>query len=539
VTIHTNLLRWGRRPTGPLGRIRAQAGGPASEGGDRTRRTGPGAEDGGLGAEDGFTLIEVIVSALLVAFIAIATFNGFDVANRTTADQRHHDQAVVLAAQSQELLRSDSAATLDPLELTAHTYTQTLGGEKYTIVQHDKWINDANPNASCSAVGKEHSNHAGNYLEIVTEVSWPQLLAAGRKPLKQSSLITPPDGSGLEVDVVNGRIPLQPVAGVTVRAGEAESATGEAGCVIFGGIPATRITVEAFKPGDVTPTGAIKKVAPEYLITPNITTRLEAVLNQGAAITAKFTHEGKPVTGDTFVALNSKLEPGPSFEVGSTRFNASYGKEGEYEALPGVEKEPESYKEKATTPINATYYPTGDLFPYENPWSVYAGDCPANNPHTVDPGEITESSISVPALEPGQKAEVQVPTSEVKLIVYKGTKIAPGEHETTALPVKITNTECAASATPNNALHLKVEHTQQTTAAKITNAEDGKLEAPYQPFGKSFKLCLYNSAKNQSSATTYADETIAGPTISLYLKEPLEYTEGSGRKIKLSAGNTC
>ncbi|MGH2854183.1 MAG: type IV pilus modification PilV family protein [Solirubrobacteraceae bacterium] len=514
--IDTNLLRRWRAPTGQLSRIRARCGGP--------------------GTEEGFTLIEVIVSALLVGFIAIATFNGFDVANRTTADQRHHDQAVVLAAQSQELLRSDSAATLDPLEHTAHAYTQTLGGEKYTVVESDKWINDANPNATCSAVSKEHSSHAGNYLEIVTEVSWPQLLAAGRKPLKQSSLITPPDGSGLEVDVVNGRIPLQPVAGVTVRAGEAEAATGEAGCVIFGGIPATRITVEAFKPGDVTPTGAIKKVAPEYLITPNITTRLEAVLNQGAAITAAFTHEGKPVTGDTFVALNSKLEPAPSFEVGSTRFNAAYGKEGEYEALPGTGG-PESYKEKATTPKNATYYPTGDLFPYENPWSVYAGDCPANNPHTVDSSEYSEASVSVPALEPGQNAEVKVPTSEVKLTAYKGTKSVPIEHETLSQAVKITNTECASlPSPPNNALHLKAEHTQSTTS-------EGKLEAPFQPFGKSFKLCLYDEAKHTTYTTTYADETTAGPTIGIYLKEPAgPYADGNGHTVTvktLQASNTC
>src|SRR6185312_16565011 len=65
------------------------------------------------GAEDGMTLIEVIVSALLVGLVAIATLTGFNSVKRTTADERLHDQAAVLLAESQEQLRSDSAEVLD------------------------------------------------------------------------------------------------------------------------------------------------------------------------------------------------------------------------------------------------------------------------------------------------------------------------------------------------------------------------------------------------------------------------------------------
>ena len=49
-------------------------------------------------AQDGFLLVEVIVSAMLVALIVVATFNGFDVVNRAQAEDRAHDQAVILAA---------------------------------------------------------------------------------------------------------------------------------------------------------------------------------------------------------------------------------------------------------------------------------------------------------------------------------------------------------------------------------------------------------------------------------------------------------
>jgi type II secretory pathway pseudopilin PulG len=527
--IDTNPLRRWRAPTGLLGRIRARRGGHAAEAGAPRR--------GGFAAEDGITLIEVMASALMVGFIAIATFNGFDVATGATAQERFHDQAALLAAQSQELLRSDSAATLDPLQQAAHVYTQTIGGQKYTITQSDRWISDTNQNASCSATGKEHSSQSGSYLQVHTMVTWSQQEATGEHALEQYSIITPPDGSGLEVDVLNGRTPELPVSGVTVVAGEAESTTGEAGCVIFGGIPATRINVEAFKVGDVvTPTDTIRKVFHEVLVAPNITTHVEAKLNQGAAITTEFTHEGKPATGDTFVAYNSQLEPAPNLELGSTRFG-TFGKEGEYDALPGT-TEAGSYKEKATTPISSTYYPTGDLFPFQGAWVVYAGDCLENNPETVDKTEFPANSDPSVTPEPGQDATVKVPTSEVMLEVYnKTTKIVGGGGlASTIFPVKITNSGCTAK-TPDNASTFSAIHIQSTTVA-------GHLEAPYQPFGKSFKMCLYDSTLKKTYTTTYANEKILGPTIGIYLEEPTgkSYSDGNGHTVEVQLApmtNTC
>ena len=396
----------------------------------------------GLAAQDGVSLIEVMVSALMVGFIVIATVTGFNAADHTTADERTHDQAAQVAAQSLEEMRSDSAATLDTIEKvngigSEHVYTQTIGGQKYTISQSVEWIPDNNPNANCSASSKEHSAQAGNYLRIATSVDWHQLEVEKRPPLRQYGIITPPDGSGLEVDVVNGRTPEQPVAGVTVLAGEAEATTGEAGCAILGGIPATTITVEVFKVGDVTEAGAIKNIAPEFAIAPNVTTHKEVVLNTGSYITAEFTHEGKKATGDTLVAYNPKMNLAPDFEVGSTRYGAFASETGAYDALPGeppTKEVPASYRATATTPISSEYYPTGDLFPFEKgPWEVYAGDCPANNPAVVTKGEISESSISA-ALEPGEDPTIKVPTSEVALTVYKGTKSATAKSKARLVP---------------------------------------------------------------------------------------------------------
>ncbi len=536
--INTTSFRRQRAPVGQFGRSHAESEGL------RFRR-------GRLAADDGVSLIEVMISTLMLGFIVIAVFTGFNAASRSTVEQRSHDQAAMLAAQSQEELRSDSADTLDAIEYPAsHVYTQTVGGEKYTITQTDKWIPDNNQSATCSASGKEHSNQGGDYLRIVSTVTWPQLeVAKTKRPgVEEASLITPPDGSGLEVDVLNGRTPDGPVAGVTAVAGEAEATTGEAGCVIFGGIPATRINIEVFKLGDVTEAGAIKKIYPEFAITPNITTRVEPVLNTGSYITAEFTHEGKTAKGDTFVTYNPKMNLAPNFEVGSTQFGAFTETTGEYHALPGTaptKEEPEPYKSTAKTAISSTYYPTGDLFPFEKgPWLVYAGDCPANNPAEVSKGEISESSISV-ALEPGQDPTVKVPTSEVKLTAYKGTKSLNNGAEGTVRPVKITNVACQElkekeevtdkkTYTPNNTSAFSVVHTQDTTTA-------GNLEVPFQPFGKA-RLCLYDEKEHKTYTTTYVDEKVAGQTINLYLAEPTgTNTEGNGHtvEVKSAFSNTC
>jgi Tfp pilus assembly protein PilV len=454
----------------------------------------------GACAEDGFSLIEVMVSALLVAFIAIATFNGFDVVTRATADQRHHNDAAVLAAQSQEDLRSDSASTLDQLQVTPHTYTQTVGGEKYTITQSAKWVNDNNQTVPCSATSKESgTNQNGSYLQITSSVTWLQQTATGRPALTQTSIITPPDGSGLEIDVTNGQIPLQPVAGVNVIVNNSELTTGEAGCVIFGSIPSTRASMEAYRLGYVTPTGAFSKSAKEVLIAPNITTRYPVTLAEGAAITADFTYEGlteykgKKVTGDTFVVYNnSPTNEKPYFEVGSTNFGyeKSGELEGDYKALAG------EYKQSATTPISAEHYPRGDLFPFpSSAWVVYAGDCPEDNAHS----NYTEVMNGSAILKPGEDRVVSIPMSRVQLAVWEGTQKVNGLATKNSYKVKITNTGCAAYATPNNAVSANLAHEQLF--------KEGGLEAPFQPFGK-YELCLYNEAAKRSDKVSYTNSNL-------------------------------
>jgi Tfp pilus assembly protein PilV len=448
--------------------------------------------------------MEVLISTLLVGLIVVATFNGFSDTNRVSQDERAHDQATVLAAQSQEQLRSDPATTLNALASAAHEYTQTVGGTVYTITQAAKLVNGSGATAGCSNTKSE--NEASNYLSVTTSVTWATLKARNRSAVTQSSVITPPDGSGLEVDVTNQNSPEEGIPNVSVISTGGSATTGANGCVIYAGIPATTANIEAYKPGFVTPSGEHKVIAKEVSIAPNITTHYHIYLGEGGTITAKFMNQGKAATGDTFVAFNNKMGVTPEFEVGSPTIE--YPSEAEYDPLPGTTTG--GYAAEAKTAVRSPTYPTGNLFPFTNAWTVYAGDCTENNPSKY--GSFEASKAIVP---PGNNISTSVPTSFLKLNMYKG--ISGTVKETTPQEVKITNQSCATQIphqVADNASESNYEHRQ------MTNGE-GNLTYPYQPFGK-FELCLaYNNAGTGThsiykTSSPYTNATEAGNTLTLY-----------------------
>ncbi len=488
----------------------------------------------------GFMLIEVVVSTLLIGLIVVATFTGFDVVNRTSADQRRHDQAVLLAAQSQEQLRSDPANALVALETTPHIYTRTVNGTQYTITQEVKAVAATGKSTGCSAT--ETSAQTGGNFRITSKVSWASL--GTRPPVKAESLITPPTGSALEVDVTNGE--SRAVSGVTAKASfvpvegggtaSEEGTTGAAGCVVLSGIPATKATVEIPEiTGFVTNSDGLEYPTKEVSIAPNYTVHYPVTYDRGGKIEAKFTYKGQQtyerepgkvekVTGDTFVTYNSHLTSEQKWQVGSTAF--------EYKAQGTEPKEP--YKSApsgyATTAFTATgsKYPKGNLFPFSSQsWETYAGDCPKNNPGTVTESQSEKIAAEKVVVERAGTTTAAVPMSYVLLNVYSGTEKEPKSLESTAYAVKITDTECEGYATPLNAFGATLAHSQLTSG-------EGHLTAPFQPFGNA-SLCLYNPSVSRTYKVSYDNLTVAGSKRNIFLGE----LSGSEKLAKREAEKTA
>jgi type II secretory pathway pseudopilin PulG len=501
------------------------------------------------GSEDGFTLIEVVVSTLIVGLVTIATFAGFDVLGKADADQRHHNEATVIAAQSQEALRSDPALALDELiNAGGHTYTQTVQGTKYTVSQTAAFQSGSGGTATCNAAAA-HASETSYYIRVSSSVRW-SVLGKSRPAVTETSIITPPIGSALEVDVTNGGTPELNVAGVTVFSEGAETTTGVNGCVIYNGIPATTANVEAYKHGWVTKGGEHSYIAKEVSIAPNVITHVEVQMAQAGAITAKFLYKGlatwerevgKPATletvkGDTFVAFNNQLHPTPESEVGSTRFE--FNAAGEYAPVP------EKYEATATTPIEPTNYPYGTLFPFEvkQKWSVYAGDCAKNSSELYG---VTPGSVVVTA---GNDVSVSVPMSYVAVNVYEKLKTTEGLTTKSPYPVKITNVSCTTplSPLPNNAYKATYNTAYKATYAHAnTTTAEAHLTQPFQPFGK-FSLCLYNEAAKKTYTATYTNSTVAGSKVNIFLGAgagtTTEGAEATKVEVTVATGqltNTC
>jgi type II secretory pathway pseudopilin PulG len=500
--------------------------------------------------EDGLTLIEVVITAMLVALIAIATLTGFQDIDRVSADQRFHNEGEMLASQAEEQLRGDPASTLDDLVGATghvHTYTTKLDGTLYTITQEANYFNESKPGSDCSAVGASESSSKedGDYLRVTSRVTWSQLEAAKRSPVSESSVITPPDGSALEVDASNGAIPDSNLSNVNaivkytgVEAKQPtviEGTTGTAGCVVFGGIPSTSATVEVKGlSGYVTESGSIDVPTKEVTIAPNITTHDPVVLNEGGAITAKFTYGGKEVEGNTFVAFYEGAKNANEYTVGAPKLEYESSGENKYKTI--TSESGNGYAYSATTPIYPSY-PKGDLFPFpysptepahQSKWQVFAGDCKENNANAID-SKVANVEAIVTA---GGKAESSVPMTDLVVNVYTGTVKTPEALSTKIYKVKLTDTSCSKSPAPNNASAANLEHTQETTPT-------GHLKYPYQPFGK-VKLCLANT--NESRIYTVEPDLTepAEHSDTVYLKESKSYTSPtSSDAVTVAPGTTC
>jgi Tfp pilus assembly protein PilV/predicted nucleic acid-binding Zn-ribbon protein len=496
----------------------------------------------GARGEDGFLLIEVIVSSMMVAIIVIGTLNGFDVESRVTEFDRNHDEAIVLASESQSELRSDPASVLAQIAAAAHTYKRTVGGTVYTVTQGAELQPASGAKAACSAT--EKNRQSGDAYRVTSTVSWPVQLVEKSPTVVASSIATPPIGSDLEIDAESGPAELGGVPGVTAKATyipeegsstSQEQTTNSEGCALFGDIPSTAAKLEVeSKSGWVTPSGKNELEPAELTLAPNYTTHYSVIYNQAGAIKAEYTYNNKTqievnsnnekekvklnVASDTFVAGNAGMNQSPNFEVGGVEFGP--GTPPLYEPLPGKETNA-GYAATAVTPT--------DLFPFpaaeKSYWTVYAGDCGENNPETVTGGSVKLEGEQV--VKPGETTTVKVPTSYTTLNLYGPTK---KESEITALgaserypyletansyPAMIDNLKCAAT-TPDNETTVNYKHLQATSTG---SASGGHLSFPFQPFGKEFTLCLVDSALERTYKVKYANTSTSGGNFSIFLHQ--------------------
>lgn len=331
--------------------------------------------------ERGFMLIEVLVSVMLLTIVAAGIYGGLTGASQTSGINKHRSQATQIAQQDQDRMR---AMAVSELSNYRDSTTSTIGNVTYTIASTASWITDDTGSASCTA-----GQAAAHYLRIASSVTWPGMPIP---PVTVESVVAPPAGSfgtnlgSLAVQVRDRDGNGEP--GVTVSLAGAKSytdVTNSAGCVLWGYLPvsATRYTVAIAKAGYVDPSG-VATPQQQVDVVGASTVTLAFDYDLGGRITA--TYQTLTRSGGTAVAANDTA----------------------FSAINSHMSVPVTFGDGA---LHASYT-SSVVFPFADPYGVYAGSCRGADPTTLSlPAQLAQ-------VDPGGTAAVTVlePPIDLKIL---------------------------------------------------------------------------------------------------------------------------
>ena len=322
-------------------------------------------------------LIEVLVSGLLLVIVALGVFAGFDGASATSGTIKARAMASGVAQQDQERMRAFKLALLSNYR---ETRSQTIAGVPYKVVSRGDWISDASGSTACGSASAR-----ADYLKISSTVTWPAMV--GAKPIKAESLVAAPNGSFG---------PSQGSLGVTVRDGSGTGVGGvpvslsgtaartdvtdDFGCVLYAFLPAGNYTVTLAAPGYVDRQGS-NTVTKSVSVIGEATNNVSLEYDRAGSIDIRFdTKVGaaapQPANWDTATISHSGLNP------------------------PGT-------RLFGTAGVSKATLAAGGLFPFNDPYAVYAGNCGNANPSvyghtpafvTVAAGTGYGATVRLPAL---------------------------------------------------------------------------------------------------------------------------------------------
>jgi Tfp pilus assembly protein PilV len=414
-------------------------------------------------SEAGDTLIEVLISAMVIVLVVVATLTALNSANRATSLDRSRSQADSLAQQDEDRLRSEPIAKLSELSETHEVVEQevTSGGTHYTVSSTAQYISDKTATASCTS-----TTPSADYIETASKVTWPEIGTS--KPVVETGIVSPPADSALIVQVTGAS--GEPVAKMNVQAEGTSNTTAETssdGCAILAVLPG-EYKLNVSKAGYVDQNGYENSdLDPSYTssfyITAEDSVKKSYEFAPAGALEVKFS--GANAEGDSFVAFNTGL--------------TSYRKFGTVETFaPSITS-------------------SKTVFPFTSKYTVYAGTCEADLP--TSNGQTSNPEVLVTA---GSPTAVTVPIAPINIVVNQGTQTSPGATMMSGFTGTLKDTGCE-------------------TTRKFTPSAAGKLPKPGMPFG-TYSLCVTGTiaGKPRKYTTTVANNSASGVTVpTIYLGE--------------------
>jgi type II secretory pathway pseudopilin PulG len=391
-------------------------------------------------AEDGFIIIEVLVSAVILAIVAGAVLALITATTHSAASERNHSVAYGLAQEDQAELRTFQISKLNRY---VHSETVEIGGTRYTIESRGTFVNNKSGTSSCT-----EANNSADYVQITSTVSSSTLLT----PVSLQSVVSPSSGS---LDPSHGTISFQVnnakgegVSGVSLTGSGTANFSGSSestGCAIFADLPSGNYRVVAEGKGLVTPEGT-ETWSKEQVGAPASGTQ---------QVQIRFDAPGR--VAPTFVYLEPKtglLTPAPvdSMEL--------YNSENEQKTI--------TFGTPTTTPRLATLNDTR-VFPFATKYLVYAGSCTSNNPDPENKG-INAAALANVLVTGGSVSSPQMQIPALNLTVTSGGNPVKGAK------VILTDNTCKYNST-----NVKREYTTNKTGHIVNSSTE--LETETQAVG--------------------------------------------------------
>jgi type II secretory pathway pseudopilin PulG len=414
-----------------------------------------------LRSSSGFSIIEVLVSALMVILIASATARALISSSHFSGDQRLRSQADSVASQDQDRLRGLSDQQLGQLDSTSQTRTVGLNATTFTVTSSSSHI-DTTGVSGCTST-------AAAYCKISSTVTWNEAYSTRPATLKEESILSRPVSGDLPVVVTDQTGAGLSGASIVAKGSSTQSGLTDAtGCVLFAGLIPSSYAIGITDAGYVDPNGS-----PASPLTVNT-----SVTSTGTAATNVHLGLGGSFTG-TFVAATGLSNPtsvsGQADGISWTGTGGSYGMSAPQDNT-------------ATSPQLSLA--TDALFPfsgtngYVGNYTIWGGRCPQQQPpagtdaFSVNPGATLSQNVTEPALK--------------LAFTFAGSSVQP-LHVRLAF-TSLSGTSCSYDWFPTI-------QTNTTTAAST-----GWLKYPGQPYADgstgSLSLCVDYKSGTRTYTTT-------------------------------------
>jgi Tfp pilus assembly protein PilV len=346
--------------------------------------------------EDGFGLIEVMVSAVMVVVVAVATLNLIDRTNAATASNRSRVVASNLAHAALNQMRSQSFAVLQGYDQTTPV---KQGGITYSVKSQATWTTDTNATLNCNSSGSYSP-----YLKITSTVTWPNMGQVA--PVTASSFVTPrasdvATGAGSLVAIVKDAH-AQPVQGASVSVQGKTLTTDAEGCVIYHFLTAGSTKVTWWKTGTIAPSGqAVGSM--DVSITNNTIATITPLLDVPASIHTTIVRDDGKTPPTTAAWISGQATTGGTF------FQTAYAQATNTGSGTSL---------KSNTGSSFTH---PSVFPTIAGYGVYTGNCPGNDPTLYVQDFQTTHPRAFATPDPGGSADALAYVKPVTLRISRSS----------------------------------------------------------------------------------------------------------------------